>query len=107
MNTIHKYSFLSGFALKGININIALEEVYKVNLYNPLYILFAVVIIKRFKEIKMLKLQITYKSEAELMDFILMLKMRRSDFKVKPSENEESRTTRGGYKIRCIDIKHL
>lgn len=55
----------------------------------------------------MLNLQITYKSEAELMDFILMLKMRRADFKVKPPEGEDSKTTRGGNKIRWIELKHL
>lgn len=55
----------------------------------------------------MLKLQVTYTSEAEMNRFLYFLKMREVKYKVKPPENEASRTTRGGYKIRWIDIKSI
>ncbi len=55
----------------------------------------------------MLSLQVTYKSEAELMDFIYVLKMRGAEYKVKPPESEDTKTTKGGNKIRWIDIRHI
>lgn len=55
----------------------------------------------------MLKLQVTYTTETEFKRLLYFLEMREAQYKVKPPENEPSRVTRGGNKIRWIDIKQI
>lgn len=55
----------------------------------------------------MIKIQATATKDNEITDFIYMLKMRGSDYNVRPPEGKEPKYTKEGKAIRWIDIKHL
>lgn len=55
----------------------------------------------------MIKLQVTATKDYEIMDFIHILKLRGTDYEVKPSESREPKQTKDGKSIRWIHIKNL
>lgn len=55
----------------------------------------------------MIKIQATATKDYEIMDLIHMLKLRGSDYNVRPPEGREPKQTKEGKAIRWIDIKHL
>lgn len=55
----------------------------------------------------MLKLQATATKDYEIMDLIHILKLRGSDYRVRPAEGSEPKYTKEGKAIRWIEINHI